>query len=44
MGLLSFAHPQYFYFWLLLQKKSDALDQNRYSHSAIIAPGKSYCI
>lgn len=33
-----------FYFWQLLQKKLDTLDQSRYSHSIIIVPGKSYCI
>ena len=33
-----------FYFWQLLQKKLDTLDQNRYSYSIIIVLSKSYCI
>lgn len=33
-----------FYFWQLLQKKLDTLDQNRYSHSIITVPSKTYCI
>lgn len=39
--LLIYSH---LYFWLLLQIKSDALDQNKYSYNAIAAPDKSYCI